>query len=142
MPTSLLVGAVITYVKVSSNQATESETTSPKPTSEEPTSTKATTTTTTTSNISKHNINSDRIRLVASQGKMYRAGYLYKAVPRLQECCRQVEAEEVATVGTKFTKPGKSLLEIPVFRAPGKSLYARNVFLLLLKCSSWVLAVA
>ena len=30
----------------------------------------------------------------------------YKTVPRLRECCRQVEA----AAGTKFTKPGNGLI--------------------------------
>ena len=40
-------------------------------------------------------------------------GNLYKAVPRLGECCRQVDAEEVSNSRNKFTKPGNGIIEIP-----------------------------
>ena len=40
------------------------------------------------------------------------------AVPRLRECCRQVEA--TGTAGTKFTKPGNSLVVEP-FTVEGKT---------------------
>ena len=37
-------------------------------------------------------------------------GLDYKGVPRLQECCRQVEAEEFSSSRNKFTKPGNGLM--------------------------------
>ena len=39
-------------------------------------------------------------------------GNLYEAIPRLRECCRQVEAEDVSNSRNKFIKPGTGLIEI------------------------------
>ena len=55
-------------------------------------------------------------------------GNLYKAVPRLREWCRQVEAEELGT-----WEPGNSPIEIPCKEQLG------NSWFISLRCFDWLL---